>query len=171
MLDADGGQSFVGERRQCGSCFGLALLVNQNLALGQHRYAIAFADAANLGSPNDFPEASYVLAGMVLAKLAEAHLALGNLRLATETAEQAIAEPGHIRCRVNRLATLVLIEIHTRNTERTADTIATMVDHAQGMESVRLRGRFTDLHHRLTTTGDRASREALPHLDLWLAVP
>lgn len=58
--------------------------------------AIARAEtaAAHIGHPGDLPEAGYVSEGMVLAKLAESHLALGNLIAAAAIAERRLRQPG-----------------------------------------------------------------------------
>lgn len=130
----------------------------------------AEAAAAHLDESGDLPEASYVQPGMVLAKLAEAHLSLGNTRTAVTYAEQTIAADGHQRCRVNRLATLAGIALAERDLDRVEEAVTGMLDHAAGMESSRVRSRFAGLRRGLARHDGRAAGTSAERLTEWLSV-
>ena len=135
--------------------------------------AVAAAETAaeRLGAPGDVPEAGYVQPGMVLAKLAEVHLGLGDLVRAADYAEQAVDADAHPRCATNRLATLATIALASRDIDRAADAVARMLDYAAGMESARLRSRFTALRTELLAVDAAPARAAAERLGEWLTVP
>ncbi|HWM39185.1 MAG TPA: transcriptional regulator [Streptomyces sp.] len=112
--------------------------------------------------PEEEPEETgYVQPGLVQVRLAEALLVLGELETARRYAEEAARAPAHVRGRVNRLATLTDVELQSGSAESAAETAVQMVDHAQGIESQRLRQRMRRVReHLLRHPGTPVGRAA-----------
>jgi tetratricopeptide (TPR) repeat protein len=113
--------------------------------------------------PEEEPdETGYVQPGLVQVRLAEALLVLGELASARRYAEEAARAPAHVRGRVNRLATLTDVELRSGAAENAAETAVQMADHAQGIESQRLRQRMRRVREHLLrhpgTPVDRAAK-------------
>lgn len=118
------------------------------------------------GAPEEPPETGYVQPGLVDTQLAEALLALGDLRAAHEHAHHAATQATHPRGQVNRLVTVTRVALAERDLDHAAATTTTMLTLASGMESARLNARFRVLadtlrHH--PTAATRAAAEQLDH--------
>ncbi|MFG3252906.1 transcriptional regulator [Streptomyces sp. NPDC048172] len=122
--------------------------------------------------PEEEPEeTNYVQPGLVEVRLAEALLLLGEVEEAGRYAREAARAPAHVRGRVNRLATLTDVELHSGEAERAAATAAEMVGTAQGIESQRLRGRMRRVKHRLAQHPGTPAAEAARLIEDALSVP
>jgi hypothetical protein len=120
---------------------------------------------STVSAHNGIAEASYVQEVQLRAKLAEALTSLGDLTAAQRFADQSFARDDHARGKVNRLASMAMLEIARGDIERAAHVICDMVENAQGMESRRLGSRFAELRAALTSRPAAASKDAIDRLD------
>jgi hypothetical protein len=100
---------------------------------------------AGLIRPSGEPEeVSYVQPGLVETQIAEALRRLGNHTAALPYARESArtATTSHLRGRVHRFAGLALILAEHGEIEESAHVAGTMLDHAEGMESARIRDRI-----------------------------
>ncbi|HEV7626540.1 MAG TPA: transcriptional regulator [Streptomyces sp.] len=131
---------------------------------GAYRCMRSAEGSSALIRPEEEPEETgYVQPGLVQVRMAETLLVLGELSAAQRYAEEAAGAPAHVRGRVNRLATLTDVELSSGSAERAAQTAVQMVDHAQGIESQRLRQRMRRVREHLLrhpgTPADRAAKQ------------
>lgn len=124
----------------------------------------------NIPTHDGIVEASYVQEVQLRSKLAEALTSLGDFAAAQRFAEQAFVRDDHARGKVNRLASMAMLEIAQDEIERAAQIICEMVENAQGMESRRLGSRFAELRAALTRRPAAASKDAIDRLDLALVL-
>ena len=89
-------------------------------------------------------EVSYVQPGLVETQIAEALRRLGDHTAALPYARESArtAATSHLRGRVHRFAGLALILVEHGEIEEGAHAAETMLDHAEGMESARIRDRI-----------------------------
>lgn len=99
--------------------------------------------AARIDHAVEPAETSYVQPGLVECQHAEALRRLGDLPAALPYAEASIhdLERVHLRGRVHRLAGMSLILTAQRDLDRSVDVAHQVLDHAEGMESGRIRDR------------------------------
>jgi hypothetical protein len=120
---------------------------------------------SKLPAGNEIAEASYAQEGHLQAQLAEALASLGDLSAARHYGEQSLRSHGHARGKVNRLASMVALEVAGGELERASMLACEMVDNAQGMESRRLAGRFVKLRPSLASKSTTVSRDAIDRID------
>ncbi|OEV05842.1 transcriptional regulator [Streptomyces oceani] len=132
---------------------------------------LAEASSARIRPEEEPAETGYVQPGLVEVRLAEALLVLGDLEAAGRYAERAARAPAHVRGRVNRLATLIDVELRSGEAERAAATAAEMVGEARGIESQRLRGRMRAVRDHLARHPGRTTADAAELIDAALRVP
>jgi hypothetical protein len=120
---------------------------------------------SKLPAGNEIAEASYAQEGHLQAQLAEALASLGDLSAARHYGEQSLRSHGHARGKVNRLASMVALEVAGGELERASMLACEMVDNAQGMESRRLASRFVKLRPSLASKSTTVSRDAIDRID------
>lgn len=111
-------------------------------------------------------EVSYVQPGLVETQVAEALRRLGDLSGALPYAQESVRTAGasHLRGRVHRYAGLALIHAERGEIDQSARVAALMLDHAQGMESARIRDRVDSVvsvlrpHAQVAEVGDLMER-------------
>ncbi|MGW7515804.1 transcriptional regulator [Streptomyces sp. NPDC054796] len=146
-----------------------ARLDDRRSAHGCMRWAEAYSERIR---PEEEPvETGYVQPGLVEVRLAEALLVLGEIGAAEKYAKEAARAPAHVRGRVNRLATLTDVELHSGAAERAAATAAEMVGYAQGIESQRLRGRMRKVRDHLAQHPGTSAAQAAELIEEALRVP
>lgn len=127
--------------------------------------------AGRIGEREEPPETGYVQPGLVDTQLAEALLSLGDLPAADTYARQAADLATHPRGQVNRLVTVARVAVAQRDIDRAAEAANSMIDLAQGMESVRLSKRFGVIADTLRPQDSAAAREVVERIDASLSVP
>jgi hypothetical protein len=114
------------------------------------------------------PETGYVQPGLAAVQYAEALRQLGDLSAAQSYAEQAVSTAGqcHLRGQAHRLATLAIVLAARGEAEHAAAVAARMLDHAQGMESRRIRDRAKSVTAAILACGDTmVTRELADRVD------
>jgi tetratricopeptide (TPR) repeat protein len=137
-----------------------------------HR-AMASAERAadRIGERDEPPETGYVQPGLVDTQLAETLLSLGDLGAANAYAQQAADLATHPRGQVNRLVTVTRVAVARREIDRAAGAASSMLDRAEGMESVRLNNRFRAIANALRPEDAECAREVVERIDTNLSVP
>lgn len=130
--------------------------------------AIRELESAVIVADDDVAEANYVQEGQLQAQLAEALTSLGDLTAARRFAEQSILGSSHPKGRVNRLASMVTLEIARGEIDQASSFVREMIDSTRGMESRRLQSRFATIRAALAGRPTIASREAMDRLDMAL---
>jgi hypothetical protein len=137
-----------------------------------HRAMVCAESAAErIGEREEPPETGYVQPGLVDTQLAETLLSLGDLTAANAYAQQAADLATHPRGQVNRLVTMTRVAVARREIDRAAEAASTMVDRAEGMESVRLNNRFRAIADTLRPEDAACAREVVQRIDASLSVP
>lgn len=136
------------------------------------RIAVRHAEAAiaDIGSPSEPVETSYVLPGYIEAQMAETFLMLGSLAVADQLSSVAVDARTHPRGRVTRLATSASIALRRGDAERAAILAEAMVDAAHGWESYRLAGRMRRLRAEFEHGRPSITRSVVGRIDEALAV-
>ena len=127
--------------------------------------------AGRIGEREEPPETGYVQPGLVDTQLAETLLSLGDLTAANAYAQQAADLATHPRGQVNRLVTLTRVAVAQREIDRAAEAANTMLDRAEGMESVRLNNRFRAIADALRPQDAASAREVVERIDTNLSAP
>jgi tetratricopeptide (TPR) repeat protein len=130
----------------------------------------AESSAAHIRRDNEPAETSYVQPGLIEAKLGEALIGLGELSPAYEYAQKSLIVDDHPRGRVNRLASMVDLELKGGKVEHASSLAIEMVERADGMESRRLNSRFRELRIALNNTNTSLTVEAVGRLDRALRI-
>ncbi|QNE78364.1 transcriptional regulator [Streptomyces finlayi] len=131
----------------------------------------AESEAGRIHPCREPDETGYVQPGLVEVQVAEALLALGDLRGAREHAATAARAPAHDRGQVHRLAMLTRTELAQGEADRAARTASDMAERARGMESRRLRDRLRSVREQLAASGCAEAEEAVGLIDGALRVP
>jgi hypothetical protein len=127
--------------------------------------------AGRIGEREEPPETGYVQPGLVDTQLAESLLSLGDLTAASAYAQQAADLTTHPRGQVNRLVTVTRVAVARREIDRAAEAASTMLDRAEGMESVRLSNRFRAIADALRPQDAASARAVVERIDTNLSVP
>lgn len=135
------------------------------------RMALAERTAARIRPADEPPETGYIQPGLLEAHLAEALISLGEYDQARRYAEHAAGTRAHARGRVHRLATLATAELGQGEVDAAATSVLRMVELAGGMESRRLRDRFSDLRRALARHHTASAVTATDRIDEALSVP
>jgi hypothetical protein len=105
-------------------------------------------------------------------QLAESLLSLGDLAAARAYAKQVADLAIHPRGQVNRLVTVARVAVARREIDRAPEAAYTMLDRAEGMESVRLSNRFRAIgdalrpHDAASARSGRGDRQEFFRADL-----
>ncbi|MGH3623564.1 MAG: hypothetical protein ACRDQ5_17485 [Sciscionella sp.] len=125
----------------------------------------AESSASRIRRSEEPPETSYIQPGLVETQLAEALIDLGDLEPARRYAQESLRIDAHPRGRVNRLASMVSLELRDGNIDHASTLAIDMVNRAQGMESCRLRDRFRRIRIVLNRTPIGIAAEAVETID------
>ncbi|WP_143230763.1 transcriptional regulator [Actinosynnema sp. ALI-1.44] len=130
----------------------------------------AESSATRIHLEEEPPETGYVQPGLIEAKLGEALSGVGDLNPAYEYAQKSLTIADHPRGRVNRLASMVDLELQGGDVEHASSLTVEMVELATGMESRRLNSRFRELRTKLNSRRTSLTHEAVERLDRTLRI-
>ncbi|WP_433271801.1 hypothetical protein ACQPZF_13855 [Actinosynnema sp. CS-041913] len=153
--------------------YGMAAKAHAQLkdSTGTYRsMSLAEACATRVSAGSTPAEIGYVQHGLTEAHFVDALTELGDLTPAQRYADRLFTIPAHARGRVNRLASIVTLELRLGAVDRASILTIKMVDSAKGMESRRLNARFRTIRSALANLSSDTTSEATEKIDRFLTI-